>query len=242
MIGVRLNFAGEVSEVGVVADSFHGGVSRRAVSDSAPRPEIHFGDGGVREVEVVLPRAVGREAERPPDHRVNRSRVGEDEDLLARMPLDRILTERRHPGGEFADGLAALDSRVVGLPQNDVRPLARLLEEASGISNSASRSSTIGSTPSLLQSGSPVARARGYGLAYTASGGASAASASARASAWRRPSSLKGVRWSYEPSYARACPCRTQTIVVFSSLVVPISPSKLLADGDYTRGRGGSVK
>ena len=109
--------AGEVVEIG---GAFDGGVAGRALGMTPPRPDEELDDGRIRQVELVEPGALERDAHRPAQDAVGGAGVADDGDSLTRVRGDDVLAGAADALGEGGQRLATGDAGVLGSPDGPV--------------------------------------------------------------------------------------------------------------------------
>ena len=130
-----------------IANPVEHGETRRATDDAALRPEFDLSDRGIREIELVLPRASRVDSERPHERRLDCARVGHYGNPLSGMPSYDFVVEVRHPLGELGQR-NAIGAGVVGMPRQQVGP--------AGGDVSASRSTWISASLSSTETFRPI--------------------------------------------------------------------------------------
>ena len=121
-VAARLDLGRQAAQVGDVADSAQDCVSSRAALDAAARPELDLRDRAVGHVEIVLPRVLRGEAERPSQGRADSSIVRHDGDPFAKMPFHRLVEEIADSDAKLSERLSALDTPVLRMPYEQVGP------------------------------------------------------------------------------------------------------------------------
>jgi hypothetical protein len=102
----HLKIAHQVSEVDCVVKPPHDGIARGSPFDAAARPELDFTDGAMLNFYFMLPGTLRADIHRPTDCCINRPCMGNDCDMLRKVPSGDFVTEVSQRIGKISAGVA----------------------------------------------------------------------------------------------------------------------------------------